>query len=32
MGLQDVGKAKTYSAAEEDEDEFVQIINCFSDH
>ena len=32
LGLQDVGKAQTCSFVEEDEGEFVQIINCFSDH
>ena len=32
LGLQDVGRAQTCSFAEEEEGEFVQIINCFSNH
>ena len=32
LGLQDVGRAQTCSFAEEEEGEFVQIINCFDDH
>ena len=32
LGPQEVVKAQTCSFAEEDEGEFVQVINCFSDH
>ena len=32
LGLQDVGRALTCNFAEEEEGEFVQIINCFDDH